>query len=117
MAEAYLNQLHGDRYYAKSAGIHPTKINPYVVKVMAEEGFDLSQARSKNIEEFMDANFDLVVTVCDGAKEACPFFPGEELVHHSFKDPSSLRGTEEEILDQTREIRDEIKKWIKDYFK
>jgi len=116
IAEAYLNHLYGDRYKAKSAGTHPTKINPIVIEVMAEEGFDLSHARSKSIEEFLDANFDIVVTVCDGAKEACPIFPGDELIHRSFNDPSSLMGTEEEILAQTREIRDKIKEWIKIYF-
>ena len=116
MAEAYLNRLYGDRYRAHSAGTHPTRINPYVVKVMAEEGIDLSDARSKSIEEYLDWDFDLVVTVCDNAREACPIFPGDELVHHSFKDPSSLEGNEDEVLRQVREIRDEIKEWVKEYF-
>ena len=84
MAEAYLKKLYGDRYEAHSAGITPTQINPYVVKVMAEEGVDLSGARSKSIEEYLDRNFDLVVTVCDDARESCPVFPGDELVHHGF---------------------------------
>jgi len=117
MAEAYLNKFYGDRYEAQSAGTHPTKINPYVVKVMAEEGVDLSDAGSKSIYEYLDQNFDLVVTVCDGAKESCPVFPGDELIHHGFEDPSSLTGTEEEIMAQVREIRDEIREWIKEYFK
>jgi len=117
MAEAYLNKLYGDRYQASSAGVHPTRINPHVVKVMAEDGFDLSGARSKSIEEFLDMNFDLVVTVCDDARESCPVFPGDELVHHGFRDPSTLKGSEDEVLAQLREIRDEIKKWVKEYFK
>jgi arsenate reductase len=117
MAEAYLNKLHGDRYEALSAGIHPTRINPYVVKVMAEEGIDLSGARSKSVEEYLDRGFNLVVTVCDSAREECPIFPGGELVHHGFRDPSAIKGSEEEVLSQVREIRDEIKDWVKGYFR
>jgi arsenate reductase len=117
MAEAYLNRLYGDRYEASSAGVHPTSINPRVVKAMAEEGIDLSGARSKSVEEFSDSNFDLVVTVCDSARESCPIFPGDELIHHAFRDPSALRGSEEEVLAQVRMIRDEIKAWVKEYFK
>jgi arsenate reductase (thioredoxin) len=117
MAEAYLNKLYGDRYEAKSAGTHPTKINPYVVKVMAEEDIDLSDAQTKSVEKYLDRNFDLVVTVCDNARESCPVFPGDDLVHQSFKDPSRLKGSEEEVLAQVREIRDKIKEWVKTYFK
>lgn len=117
IAEAYLNKLYGDRYEAHSAGVYPTRINPDVVKVMAEEGVDLSGARSKSVDEYLDRNFDLVVTVCDGARESCPVFPGDELIHHSFKDPSSIPGSEVEVLAQVREIRDEIKTWVKEYFK
>ena len=117
MAEAYLNRLHGDRYEAHSAGVTPTRINPYVVKVMAEEGVDLSGARSKSVEEYLDRDFDIVVTVCDDARESCPIFPGDELIHHGFRDPSTLKGSEDEVLAQVREIRDEIKMWVKEYFK
>ena len=117
MAEAYLNKLYGDRYEAHSAGIHPTRINPHVVKVMAEEGIDLSGARSKSVEEYLDRDLDLVVTVCDSAREACPVFPGGELIHRGFRDPSSVTGSEEEVLVQVRRIRDEIKDWVKEYFK
>jgi arsenate reductase len=116
MAEAYLNRLYGDRYEAYSAGIQPTRINPYVVKVMAEEGIDLSGARSKSVEEYLDRDFDLVVTVCDNARESCPIFPGGELVHHAFRDPSAITGSDEEVLAQVRTIRDEIKGWVRDYF-
>jgi arsenate reductase len=77
MAEAFLNHLYGERYEARSAGIIPTKINPYVVKVMAEEGIDLRNARSKDIEEFTEDNFNLVITLCDDAKENCPVFSGD----------------------------------------
>ena len=117
MAEAFLNHLFGEHFEAKSAGITPTKINPLVVKVMAEEGIDLRNARSKDVEEFMEDNFNLVMTLCDDAKENCPVFLGGELDHRGFRDPSSIDGTEEEILVGVREIRDEIKKWITEKFR
>lgn len=116
MAEAFLNRIYGDRYKAYSAGLKPTEINPYVVKAMAEEEIDLSKARSKNLEEFLDEDFDLVVTVCDDAKENCPIFPGDELIHHGFMDPSGIKGSEEEIMESIRRIRDEIKRWVTSEF-
>lgn len=117
MAEAYLDHYYGYRYDVYSAGIHPSEINSFVVKVMAEEGIDLSGARSKSVEEFLEKEFDLVVTVCDNAREGCPVFPSGELIHHSFKDPSSLSGSGEDILVQVREIRDEIKRWVIEFFR
>lgn len=112
MAEGFVNSLLGDRYEGYSAGIEPTKVNPYAVKAMAELGIDISKHRSKSIEEFRGKNFDYVVTVCESAKETCPFFPGEELIHKDFEDPSEFRGIEEEILEKVRRVRDEIKDWI-----
>jgi arsenate reductase len=116
MAEAFLKALCGDKYKAKSAGITPTQINPYVVKVMAEIGIDLSTHRSKSILEFQGKPFDFVVTVCDAAREACPFFLGEKGMHKSFPDPSAFKGSEEEILRKVRVVRDEIKEWIENSF-
>jgi arsenate reductase len=116
MAEAIVNALHGDRYRAYSAGIEPTSINPYVVKALSEIGIDASKQKSKSINEFQGKNFDIVVTVCDHAKETCPFFPGKTVLHKSFVDPSRFQGTEKQILQQTRQVRDEIKKWIEKTF-
>jgi arsenate reductase len=116
MAEALLNTLNGDKYEAYSAGVMATRINPYVVNAMAEIGIDISKNRSKSIEEFRGKNFNYVVTVCDSAKEACPFFPGEKIVHKSFDDPAQVKGSEEEIMKQTRRVRDEIKEWLKTTF-
>jgi len=112
MAEGFMNAHYGDRYEAYSAGLEPTSVNPYAVKVMAEIGIDLSTHRSKSIEEFRGKSFDYVVTVCNHAKEACPFFPGEKILHKSFRDPSSFKGSEEEILENVRRVRDEIKEWL-----
>jgi len=116
MAEAFLNHLCGDRFKAESAGITPTQINPYVKRVMAEIGIDLSAQRSKSILEFQGRTFEYVVTVCDQAKEACPFFPGEKEINKSFSDPSAFTGTEEEILVRVRAVRDEIKEWMENTF-
>jgi len=112
MAEGFLSAFYGDKYEAYSAGTEPTKVNPYAVKVMAETGIDISTHRSKSIEEFREKNFDYVVTVCDYAKEACPFFPGEKILHKGFEDLSEFRGTQEEVLREVRRLRDEIKEWI-----
>ena len=116
MAEGLLNAFYGDGYEGYSAGVTPTKVNPYVVKSMMEIGIDISRNRSKSIEEFRGENFNTVVTVCDSAREACPFFPGEEIIHKSFEDPAQFKGSEEEILKQVRRVRNEISKWIKNRF-
>jgi arsenate reductase len=116
MAEALLNTLHGDKYEAQSAGITPTRINPYVVKAMAEIEIDLSKNRSKSIEEFRGENFNYVVTVCDSAKESCPFFPGEKVIHKAFEDPSQLKGSDEEIMAGVRRVREEIREWLEKTF-
>ena len=112
MAEALLNKLYGDKYEAYSAGVEPREINPYAIKAMAEVGIDISKQRSKSIKEFLGQKFDYVVTVCDYARENCPFFPGEEIIHKSFEDPAEVEGSEEEIMERVRHVRDEIKKWI-----
>jgi len=81
---------------------------------MTEIGIDISKQYPKNIEEFRGKNFDYVVTVCDCAKEACPFFPGGEIfLHNGFKDPAEFEGTEDEVLTEVRQVRDEIKGLIK----
>jgi arsenate reductase len=117
MAEGFLNTFYGDRFEPYSAGIEPTEINPHAIKVMAEIGIDISTHRSKSIEKFRGKNFDYVITVCDHAKEACPFFPeGKRFLHKDFKDPSEFKGAEDEILAKVRRVRDEIKNWIKKTF-
>lgn len=117
MAEGLLRALYGDYYEAYSAGTQATRVNPYAIKVMAEIGIDISHQRSKSIEEFRSHKFDYVVTVCDHAKETCPFFPGANFyIHKGFKDPSEAVGDEESILKEFRKVRDEIKMWIEETF-
>ncbi|VBB08891.1 low molecular weight phosphotyrosine protein phosphatase [Lucifera butyrica] len=117
MAEGLLRAMYGDCYESLSAGTAPGKLNPYVVRAMAEIGIDISGHRSKHMNEFVDQKIDYVVTVCDNAKEACPFFPGgSQHIHHSFLDPSGFTGTEEEILAGVRTVRDQIQRWIAETF-
>ena len=117
MAEGILRTLYGDRYEAYSAGTQPTKVNPYAIKVMSEIGIDISNHRSKSAEEFRGKEFDYIVTVCDNAKEACPFFPGgKTYLHKGFKDPSEFKGNENEIVAEFQRVRDEIKRWIEETF-
>ncbi len=117
MAEGLLRGLYGERYEACSAGTKPSMVNPYAIKVMAEIGIDISRHGSKSVDEFRRMDFDYVVTVCDHAKETCPVFPGAlKYIHHGFEDPSEFDGTEEEILEGFRHVRDEIRSWIKKTF-
>ena len=113
MAEAFLNALAGDRFYAESAGLEPGILNPYVVKVMKEEGIDIS---GNKIDSAFDLykegrSYDYVVAVCDAAKaEKCPVFPGvTSRLNWSFPNPADFTGTDEEILAATRKVRDQIK--------
>ncbi len=117
MAEGLMNARYGDRFEAQSVGIEPTRVHPLAIKAMAELGIDISHHRSKSVEEFLGQKFDYVVTVCDHAKEACPFFPGaKEYLHAGFPDPASVEGTEEERLEAFRRVRDEIARWLERTF-
>lgn len=114
MAEGLVNHFLKERYIAESAGSQPTKINPLVIKVMKEIGVDISHQQAKHASQFTEQSFDYVVTVCDNAKESCPFFPyASHFIHRNFQDPSQVEGTEEKKLEAFRKIRDEINKWIK----
>ncbi len=117
ISEALLRTLHGERFDVYSAGTEPSSVNPYAVRVMAEFDIDISTQRSKSVEEFRGREFDYVVTVCDHARETCPFFPGaKQYLHRDFRDPSLIQGTEKEKLDVFRQTRDEIRDWIEKTF-
>jgi arsenate reductase len=117
MAEGLLNYSFGDNYEAYSAGSTPTKINPFSIEALKEIGIDISSHYSKSTEDFNGIKFDYVVTVCDNAKETCPFFPGaKKYIHKSFEDPSISEGTDEEKLNAFKKSRDEIKRWIIEFF-
>ena len=111
MAEGLVNHDLGDRFLAFSAGTEATRINPLAARVMLELGIDISQHRSKVLDEFAGDNFDYVITLCGDANEKCPlFFGGAQRVHLGFDDPSRLAGIEEEVLPEYRRVRDEIRR-------
>jgi len=113
LAAGLMNSLMGVRYEAYSAGTEPSEVNPQAAFVLLEIGIDISHHRSKHINEFLDQDFDYVITVCDHARETCPAFRGgKELIHHSFLDPASVTGTELERQAAFRKARDEIRDWI-----
>lgn len=117
MAEGIIKVLYSDRYDAYSAGTTPTDVNPHAVKVMAEIGIDISTHIAKSVEEFRGKEFDYVITVCDRAKESCPFFPGaKKYIHKAFDDPVDFTGAEDEILASFRNLRDKVKEWIEETF-
>jgi arsenate reductase len=121
MAEVFLQQIGGDKFEASSAGIEAGKLNPNVVKVMGEIGIDISNNETTQVFDLLKEGktYDAVITVCDAANaERCPIFPGKvKRIAWSFTDPSGLKGTEEEVLEHTRKVRDEIKAQIEEFVK
>ena len=110
MAEGYLRSLGGGRFDVESAGTEATAVNPFAIQAMAEEGIDIATHESKTLDRFVEQPFDLVITVCDDAAEACPVFPNaRERRHWSFPDPSKARGTDEERFAVFARVRDEIR--------
>jgi arsenate reductase len=113
MAEGYMKAKYGDRYEVFSGGTEVTHVHPMAIEVMKEIGIDISGHRSKLIDEFFGKGIETLVTVCDAANKACPFFPGaKEVIHQSFPDPSAFTGTDEDVHAGFRHVRDEIIQWI-----
>ena len=116
MAEGLINAYFGKDYEAFSAGTHPGQINPLAIRVMKEIEIDISGQKSKSTDEFLGDRFDWVVTVCDFARESCPNFAGEKIIHQGFEDPAAVAGSEQEKLDVFRKSRDTIEDWLKKQF-
>ena len=113
MAEGLLRHYKGDRYEALSAGTIATSVNPLAIEVMSEIGIDITDQKSEDARKYLGEKFDFVITVCDNAREACPFFPGaKKYEHKSFEDPAFHKGSREEKLEVFRKVRDEIRHWI-----
>jgi arsenate reductase len=118
MAEGYLRHFAKHRANIYSAGIETHGVNPLAIKVMAEDGIDISNHTSNNVNEYIDVDFDLILTVCNNAEENCPYFPSKALkFHYNFPDPAKKTGTEEEILNEFREVRDQIKAYAEKFLK
>ena len=111
MAEGWVNDELGETWEARSAGTKPAlAVHPLAVRAMAEAGVDISGSRPEHVDLYLDEPWDLVVTVCDSAKETCPVFPRPvETLHISFPDPAVAEGTDEEIMVVFRTVRDAIR--------
>ena len=110
MAEGYLQYFAGDKAAVYSAGIETHGVNPSAIAAMQEDGIDISHHTSNHIDAYKDIDFNFVITVCDNAKERCPFFPtNAKKLHHNFPDPAKATGTETKISEQFRVVREMIK--------
>ncbi len=116
MAHGFLNQNPDLEVY--SAGIETHGVNPLAVEVMKEVGIDISNHTSDLIDKYMDIDFDLIITVCDNARENCPYFPSRaQRIHHSFPDPAAATGSQTSIKNEFRAVRDMIQKSMKEIVK
>ncbi len=119
MAEGFLKSF-DHNMIVRSAGTNPSmRVHPKAVQVMSEVGIDISGNYPKRADEFLNESFDYVITVCDNAKETCPVFIGKvgRQMHIGFEDPAGVTGTDEEILNEFRRIRDEIRKELYNFYK
>lgn len=117
MAEGLLKHICDSIYDVFSAGTRPSVVRPEAVTVMSEVGIDISSNRSKSVDEFAERDIEYVLTVCDNAKENCPYFPARtKLVHHAFADPAEVEGDEATRLAAFRQARDEIKTYLEKEF-
>lgn len=114
MAEGYMRYFAGKKAAVYSAGIETHGVNPLAIEVMKEDGIDISSHTSNNMGEYRGIEFDFIITVCDNAKEQCPFFssPAQKF-HHNFSDPAKAEGTKEEVLAAFRKVRQQIKDYCR----
>jgi arsenate reductase len=118
IAHGYLQQFAGNKAQVYSAGVEVHGVNPKAVKVMADDGVDISSHTSNNVDEYMDIPFDYIITVCDNAKENCPYFPSKaQRFHQNFPDPAKATGTEQEVMEEFKRVRDVIKVYAADFVK
>ena len=118
LAEGYLRHFAGDKALVYSAGVETHGVNPRAIATMKEDGIDISGHTSNNILEYTGIEFDYVITVCDNAKERCPYFPSKaQKFHYNFPDPAKATGTEAEIAKAFSDVRDLIKKYCVDFVK
>lgn len=117
MAEGLLKHITENKYEIDSAGTKPSIVRPEAIEALAEIGIDISNNRSKSVDEFASQEIDYVLTVCDNTKENCPYFPAKTtLIHHSFEDPAEIEGDEETRLASFRKVRDQIKEYFETNF-
>lgn len=118
IAEGYLRHFAGDKAEVYSAGIETHGVNPKAVEAMKADGIDISAHTSNNINEYLNIDFDFMITVCDHAKESCPYFPTQaKKFHHNFPDPAKASGTESEVKEHFKAVRELIKNYSEDFIK
>jgi arsenate reductase len=119
MAEGLLRHDGGGQFEVESAGVNPSRVRPEAVEAMREVGIDISGHRSKSAEEFVGQDFDYIITVCDNARETCPFFPGHaERIHRSFEDPPAPGAADPDTtMAVFRRVRDEIREWVREFIR
>ena len=116
MAEGLMKHLRGKEFEVFSAGSEPKGVHPLAIEVMTEIGIDISQQRSKHLDEYGEEAFNYIVTLCDNAAKTCPLFPGEgKIIHQGFSDPAAAEGSREERLELFRKVRDELKEYIRSF--
>lgn len=116
LAEGYLRHFANNKAEIYSAGVETHGVNPRAIATMQEDGIDISGHTSNNIDEYRNIDFDYVITVCDNAKERCPYFPTNALkFHHNFPDPAKATGNEDAIMEQFRQVREQIKQYCSDF--
>jgi len=116
IAEGYLRHYAGENVNVYSAGVETHGVNPRAISIMNEVGIDISNHTSNHVDEYAKIDFDFVITVCDNAKERCPYFPSKaERLHYNFPDPAKSTGTEEEIVNEFRRVRVLIDDYCKDF--
>ncbi len=112
IAHGYLQKFAGDKAEVYSAGVETHGVNPKAIATMKEDGIDISNHTSNNVLEYQGIDFDYVITVCDNAKERCPYFPSRaEKFHYNFPDPAKATGTEEEVKREFARVRELIKNY------
>ena len=116
IAEGYLRHYAGENANVYSAGVETHGVNPRAISIMNEVGIDISNHTSNHVDEYANINFDFIITVCDNAKERCPYFPSKaERFHYNFPDPAKAAGTEEEIMNEFRRVRILMADYCKDF--
>jgi arsenate reductase (thioredoxin) len=116
IAHGYLADMTKGKANVYSAGVETHGINPKAIAIMKEDGIDISNHTSNNITEYFGVDFDYVITVCDNAKERCPYFPTKALkFHYNFPDPAKATGTEEEVMNEFRTVRAMVKKYCSEF--
>lgn len=116
IAQGYLKHFFGEKAEVYSAGIETHGVNPKAILVMSEDSVDIWHHTSNHVDEYNHIAFDYVITVCDNAKESCPFFPGKaEKFHHNFPDPAKATGSDQDILNEFRRVRNMIKEYCREF--